>query len=161
MDWLTMNLFPNWVQNLSIIATLASTVLTFCVWKKTNTLYKIYNKKTSIFYIVDKVNVLWIKYNDEIKNISKPNSFSENEKQTFWSMIKEINASIITYEITDKDIIGTHMKMFKSNTEELASISKDKLTYDNIWNYYDHLTRLHHALGNIKEMDVRKLSSNR
>ncbi|MCT8780686.1 hypothetical protein KZ344_10675, partial [Glaesserella parasuis] len=63
-DWLIKDLFPNFIQNVSILATLSGTVLTICVWKKTDKLYKIYNKKTSIFYIIDRVKVLYISYSN-------------------------------------------------------------------------------------------------
>lgn len=49
LKWITDNLFPNFVQNLSIIATILGTVITCCVWFKTNKLYKLYNEKVLTF----------------------------------------------------------------------------------------------------------------
>lgn len=53
LEWITDNLFPNVVQNLSIIATILGTVITCSVWFKTNKLYKLYDEKSSNFYITD------------------------------------------------------------------------------------------------------------
>lgn len=157
-DWLIKDLFPNFIQNVSILATLSGTVLTICVWKKTDKLYKIYNKKIPIFYIIDRVKVLYISYSNEIRNVKKE-EFKEDKKQIFWEIIKETNGSVTTYKITENDMIGEDLNNFKKNTKNLVSIPKDSLTYEDIWSYYNYLTELHHSLVNIKEMDLRKVSS--
>ena len=79
LEWITDNLFPNVVQNISMIATLLGTVITFFVWFKTNKLYKLYNEKSSSFYITDKIKQLYKKYNQEITELNTDEIFKKKQ----------------------------------------------------------------------------------
>ncbi|CBW14285.1 unnamed protein product [Haemophilus parainfluenzae T3T1] len=151
LKWITDNLFPNFVQNLSIIASILGTVITFCVWLKTNKLYKLYNEKSSNFYITDQISQAY----EEYTNVITIKSDFEERKLDVWRLIKKINGIVITYEYPTTSI-GKHVGTFKSDTEMFINLSKDNLTYDNAWSYYDYLANLYQALRNIQALNARK-----
>ncbi|EGC72521.1 hypothetical protein CJ219_04765 [Haemophilus parainfluenzae] len=151
LKWITDNLFPNFVQNLSIIATILGTVITCCVWFKTNKLYKLYNEKSSNFYITDQISQA---YDDYTKEITAKGDFEE-QKLAVWKLIKKINGIVITYE-HPKTSIGKHVGTFKSETKMFINLSKDNLTYEDAWSYYNHLATLSQALKNIQALNARK-----
>ena len=156
LEWITDNLFPNVVQNISMIATLLGTVITFFVWFKTNKLYKLYNEKSSSFYITDKIKQLYKKYNQEITELNTDEIFKKKQL-TIWELIKEINGVISAFESSNKTIIQ-HISKFKFNIGNFSIITPENLTKDDAWNYYNYLTELHQALQSIQEFDVRKVS---
>lgn len=156
LEWITDNLFPNFVQNLSIIASILGTVITFCVWLKTNKLYKLYNEKSSSFYITDKIKQLYKKYNQEITKLNTDEIFKENQL-IIWELIKEITGVVSAFESSRKPI-GQHILQFKLKTSDFSTIPPNKLKKDDAWDYYKYLTELHQVLQSIQELDVRKVS---
>lgn len=158
MDWLLTNIFPNFIQNLGIIATLLGFVFTIIIWFKTGKLYKIYNSKTSTFYIVDKISSVYTKYSNEIKKIDK-NTFQTdiNQKELFSRLIKEVNGIVTAFEDGNQPI-KKHLEKFSSSTINILNTSIDNLTYDKVWNYYNYLTKLSEILKNIQDMNARKIT---
>lgn len=159
MDWLLTNIFPNFIQNLGIIATLLGFVFTIIIWFKTGKLYKIYNSKTSTFYIVDKISSVYTKYSNEIRKIDK-NTFQAdiNKKEFFSRLIKEVNGIVTAVEDSNQPI-KKHLEKFSSSTTNILNTSIDKLTYDKVWDYYNYLTELSEILKNIQDMNARKITS--
>lgn len=150
-EWITDNLFPIFVQNLSIIATILGTVITCFVWFKTNKLYKLYNEKSSNFYITDQISQAY----EEYTNVITAKKDFEEQKLAVWKLIKKINGIVITYEYPTTSI-GKHVGTFKSKTEMFINFSKDNLTYNDAWSYYDYLSTLYQALRNIQALNARK-----
>lgn len=157
-DWLYINIFPNFIQNLGIIATLLGFIFTTIIWFKTGKLYKIYNSKTSTFYMVDKISAVYTKYSNEIKKIDK-NTFQTdiNQKELFSRLIKEVNGIVTAFEDGNQPI-KKHLEKFSSSTINILNTSIDNLTYDKVWNYYNYLTELSEILKNIQDMNARKMT---
>ncbi len=160
LDWLLKDLFPNFIQNISILATLGSSFLTLLIWRKTRKLYEFYNNKTSSFYVVDNIASAYLEYSNKIKGI-KDECISEKDKHAFWDLIKKINGHVIAYEVnaTNEKGIGIHITKFKSNTDFIVKRPIDSLAKKDIWDYYNYLTELHQILKSIQDIDVRKMTS--
>lgn len=151
--------WPNWIINAGLIATFIGTFFTFFVLYQTSKLSGIYNKKINVDHLTSNIKFSYEKLHQHIMTLSNK-SIEDSIKHEIWNIIVKCNVyvSACTKKDTDKDIYF-QIEKFTNSTSSLNIYfnSKDSLTYEAVWKYYNSLTILNVALSNAESINARKV----
>jgi len=155
-------IWPLWATNAGLLATFAGTLITLVILWQTHNLSKAYNKKAGSGYIVGSITNAYKTFSDEIRSAS-PEKFKVNSpdiKYKFWKLIQECNGYVAVCKKEENEpYIYAHVESFRSEIQKIGKNieSKDNLTYEVTWSYYQILTKFHEAIKNEHDMSTRKV----
>lgn len=155
-------IWPLWVTNLGLLVTFAGILITLVILYQTYNFSKVYNKKAGSGYIVGNITNTYKIFSDEIKSAS-PDKFKVNSsdiKYKFWKLIQECNGYVAVCKKKEHEpYIYAHIELFRSEIKKIGKNieSKDNLTYEATWSYYQILTKFHEAIKNEHDMSTRKV----